>query len=317
MNKEIKGLTNNEVNLRLEKYGYNEISSVKKESFILKLIHIVCEPMFLLLIIAAIIYFLLGEPRDGLIMLIFVIGIIAIDVIQEWKTDKTLEALKNLSEPKVTVIRDGIKKEILSKELVPDDIMLIHEGVKVPADGRVIKCSGISIDESSLTGESVTVSKKEYQNIDKEEYFRDDCCYAGTLVTQGTATILVTSTGINTEYGKIGNNIASVKEEKTPLQKETDSLVKTCAVIAFILFILVALITFLNLTDHAIKDRLIESILSGITLAMAMIPEEFPVILTVFLSMGAWRLAKNHALVKKLAKVETLGGVSVLCVDKT
>lgn len=131
----------------------------KKENFFFKIIHIICEPMFLLLIIAATIYFILGEPRDGIIMLIFVIGIIMIDIIQEWKTDKTLSTLKNLSEPKVMVLRDGEKKEISSRELVPGDIMFIYEGVKIPADGYVIKCSGLRVDESSLTGESEGVWK--------------------------------------------------------------------------------------------------------------------------------------------------------------
>ena len=154
-----KGLTEEEVLELRKKYGTNEIISEKKENFFFKIIHIICEPMFLLLIIAATIYFILGEPRDGIIMLIFVIGIIMIDIIQEWKTDKTLSALKDLSEPKVTVLRDGEKKEILSKDLVPGDTMFIYEGVKIPADGYVVKCSGLRVDESSLTGESEGVWK--------------------------------------------------------------------------------------------------------------------------------------------------------------
>lgn len=311
-----KGLTNEEVKKLQEKYGKNELNSEKKEKFIVKVIHIICEPMFLLLILAATIYFILGEPRDGIIMLVFVIGIISIDVIQEWKTDKTLSALKDLSEPKIIVLRESQKIEIPSSELVPGDIMYIHEGIKIPADGYVIKCSGLKVDESSLTGESVNVWKttKEYTG---EDYWRDDYCYQGTLVTGGTGIIKVDKTGKNTEYGKIGTNINKVVQSKTPLQKQTDNLVKLCAIIAFILFILVGIFTYLNIGDHIFKDRIIESVLSGITIAMAMIPEEFPVVLTIFLSMGAWRLAKKNSLVKKLPSVETLGAVSVLCVDKT
>ncbi|MEG0379814.1 MAG: HAD-IC family P-type ATPase, partial [Eubacterium sp.] len=150
-----------------------------------------------------------------------------------------------------------------------------------------------------------------------EDYWRRDYCYAGTLVTQGTGTIEVDQTGANTEYGKIGTNVASVVEAPTPLQKQTGSLVKTCAGIAAVLMALVGVITWFNVGDIPFQSRLIESILSGITLAMAMIPEEFPVVLTVFLSMGAWRLAKKDSLVRKLPSVETLGAVSVLCVDKT
>ncbi len=318
-NQNLEGLTSEQAKKLQEQFGKNELATVKKQSFISKVIHIVLEPMFLLLIVASIIYFILGEPRDGVIMLIFVIGIISIEIIQEWKTDKTLNALKDLSAPHVIVIRDGKEQTILSEDLVPTDLMIINEGVKIPADGEVIKASDLCVDESSLTGESVGVWKVTVDNADKNntDYWRKDYCYAGTLVTQGSATILVDKIGSNTEYGKIGINVASAPDSPTPLEKQTNSIVKTCAIIAGILFILVTVITYFNIPDHKFTDRIIESILSGITLAMAMIPEEFPVILTVFLSMGAWRLAKKQSLVHKLSSVETLGAVSVLCVDKT
>jgi Ca2+-transporting ATPase len=274
--------------------------------------------MFLLLIVAAVIYFILGEPRDGAIMLMFVIGIISIDVIQEWKTDKTLNALKDLSAPHVKVIRDDKEIVIASANLVPGDLMMIYEGVKIPADGIVIKCNDLCVDESSLTGEAEGVWKVTTDNAkSSEDYWRKDYCYAGTLVTQGTAAVLVDKIGATTEYGKIGVNVASAPDENTPLQKQTGSLVKICATIAAVLFVLVGVFTYFNIPNHILGDRIIESILSGITLAMAMIPEEFPVILTVFLSMGAWRLAKKQSIVRKLPSVETLGAVSVLCVDKT
>jgi len=318
-NQNLEGLTSEQAKKLQEQFGKNELATVKKQSFISKVIHIVLEPMFLLLIVASIIYFILGEPRDGVIMLIFVIGIISIEIIQEWKTDKTLNALKDLSAPHVIVIRDGKEQTILSEDLVPTDLMIINEGVKIPADGEVIKASDLCVDESSLTGESVGVWKVTVDNADKNntDYWRKDYCYAGTLVTHGSAIIRVDKIGSNTEYGKIGINVASAPDSPTPLEKQTNSIVKTCAIIAGILFILVTVITYFNIPDHKFTDRIIESILSGITLAMAMIPEEFPVILTVFLSMGAWRLAKKQSLVHKLSSVETLGAVSVLCVDKT
>lgn len=312
------GLSFEEVKRRQLQYGKNELSPQKKENFFKKILHILCEPMFLLLIVAAVIYFILGEPRDGAIMLIFVVGIISIDVIQEWKTDKTLNALKDLSAPHIMVIRDGKEQQIPSADLVPGDLMMIHEGVKIPADGVVVRCADLCVDESSLTGEAEGVWKISTQNAQPtEDYWRRDYCYAGTLVTQGTAVVEVDKIGAQTEYGKIGLGVASAPQEDTPLQKQTGKLVKTCAVIAGVLFVLVAIFTWLNIPDHSFKDRLIESVLSGVTLAMAMIPEEFPVILTVFLSMGAWRLAKKKSLVRKLPSVETLGAVSVLCVDKT
>lgn len=312
------GLTTAEAKKLQEQYGKNELTPLKKESFLRKVFPIICEPMFLLLIVAAVIYFILGEPRDGAIMLIFVMGIISIDVIQEWKTDKTLNALKDLSAPHVTVIRDGKKSVIASADIVPGDLMMIYEGVKIPADGVVVKCNDLCVDESSLTGEAVGVWKVSAEDAEPtSDYWRRDYCYAGTLVTQGIATVLVDKIGATTEYGKIGANVASAPNEETPLQKQTGILVKMCAGIAAVLFVLVAVFTYFNISDHDFGDRIVESILSGVTLAMAMIPEEFPVILTVFLSMGAWRLAKKQSLVRKLPSVETLGAVSVLCVDKT
>ena len=312
------GLTTEQARKLQEKYGKNELTPQKKQSFIRKALRTVCEPMFLLLLVAATIYFFLGEPRDGAIMLIFVVGIIGIDIIQEWKTDRTLNALKDLSAPHVQVIRDGRQQTIESVNLVPGDLMMIAEGVKVPADGEILEANDLCIDESSLTGEAEGVWKV---TVDKAEpdtdYWRKDYCYAGTLVTQGSAIVQVGKIGTATEYGKIGANVAAASESPSPLQKQTGSLVKTCSLIAIVLFVLVCVFTYWNLPDHTLGARIIESILSGITLAMAMIPEEFPVILTVFLSMGAWRLAKRQSLVRKLPSVETLGAVSVLCVDKT
>lgn len=312
------GISSEEAKQLQEKYGRNELTTGKKESFLKKLVHILSEPMFLLLFVAAVIYFILGEARDGAVMLIFVIGIISIDVVQEWKTDKTLNALKDLSAPKITVLRDGREIMIASVDLVPGDLMMVYEGVKIPADGIVIKCNDLCVDESTLTGEAEGVWKINTATTSSTtEYWRKDYCYAGTLVTQGTGSILVDKIGLATEYGKIGMHVAMAPEEPTPLQKQTRSLVRLCAWIAVFLFLLVGLFTYFNIPDHAWGERIIESILSGITLAMAMIPEEFPVILTVFLSMGAWRLAKKNSLVRKLPSVETLGAVSVLCVDKT
>ncbi|MGM9657741.1 MAG: cation-translocating P-type ATPase [Eubacteriales bacterium] len=312
------GLTSQEAKRRQQQYGKNEPVPQKQENFFIKILRIVCEPMFLLLVAAAVIYFLLGEPGDGAVMLIFVIGVIGIDVIQERKTDRTLNALKDLAAPQVTVIRDGKKQQIAGADLVPGDIMLIHEGVKIPADGFVIRCADFCVDESSLTGESAGVWKIPAENADSSvDCRRAGYCFAGTLVIQGSAAVEVDRIGSDTEYGRIGSGIASAPKEYTPLQKQTVKLVKACAVIAVALSVLVGVFTWLSISGRNFGDRLVDSILSGVTLAMAMIPEEFPVILTVFLSMGAWRLAKKHSLVRRLPSVETLGAVSVLCVDKT
>lgn len=314
-----QGLTTLQAEELQAQFGKNELVPEKKDDFFHKVIKVISEPMFLLLIAAAAIYFILGEPKDGAIMLVFVIAIISIEVIQEWRTDKTLKALRDLSAPRITVFRDGIEKIINSSDLVPGDVMFIAEGVKIPADGSVLKASTLRIDESSLTGESEAVWKVtgDFNKEREDDYWRKDYCYAGTLVTQGTGTILVDKIGQNTEYGKIGKNVMAASDSPTPLQLQTGKLVRFSGMIAAVFFVLVSIVTFYNIPDHILTDRLIESALSGITLAMAMIPEEFPVILTVFLSMGAWRLAKKQSLVRRLASVETLGAVSVLCVDKT
>ena len=313
-----RGLTTTEAkNLQLQ-YEKNELSTQKKESFICKILHIISEPMFLLLLGAAVIYFIFGEPRDGAIMLIFVVAIISIDVAQEWKTDRTLNALKDLSSPQILVLRDGNEVMISSLDLVPGDWMMIQEGVKIPADGIILKSSDLCIDESSLTGEAEGVWKTATASTEvSSDYWRKDYCYAGTLVTQGSATVQVDKIGAATEYGKIGLHVSSALAQPTPLERQTRSLVKLCSGIAVFLFLLVTFITDLNAPELPLGDKIITSILSGITLAMAMIPEEFPVILAVFLSMGAWRLAKKQSLVRKLSAVETLGAISVLCVDKT
>lgn len=317
--KNLKGLTSEKAKELQGIYGKNELVAEKKENFFHKILHVITEPMFLLLIIASTIYFILGQAKDGAIMLIFVIGIISIESIQEWKTDKTLKALKDLSAPRIKVLRDDKEQIINSVNLVPKDIMFINEGIKIPADGFVLKSSTLCVDESSLTGEAEGVWKipTENKKTISNDYWRNDYCYAGTLVTQGTATILVDKIGSETEYGKIGQDVVSAPDNPTPLQKQTGKLVRLCAIIAAILFVFVTIITYFNISYQTISDRLVHSILSGVTLAMAMIPEEFPVILTVFLSMGAWRLAKKNSIARKLPSVETLGAISVLCVDKT
>ena len=175
-----QGLTASQVKDLQAQYGKNELTKQKKQNFLVKVFHIVSEPMFLLLLAAAVIYFVLGEARDGAIMLTFVLGIISIDVIQEWKTDRTLEALKDLSAPRASVIRDGTEMQIPSIDLVPGDLMLIAEGVKIPADGKILKASDLCVDESSLTGEAEGVWKvTSEQAVPSGDYWRRDYCYAG------------------------------------------------------------------------------------------------------------------------------------------
>ncbi len=307
-----KGLTTEEVKELQEKYGKNELVPEKKVTIFTKILGIFKEPMFLLLFCTATMYFILGEPRDGIIMLIFVSFMSSINLFQEWRTDRTLQALKDLSSPRVRVIRNENIENIESKELTVGDLMIIEEGEKISADGQILEMYDLGVDESTLTGESEVVWKSlSLTEEDEKAHWRKNFCYAGTMVTQGSAIVRVTNIGLKTEYGKIGQDVVSVPERPTPLEKQTRHLVKVSAAIGFLMFILVFLVTF----QH--NGNVIDSLLSGITLAMAMIPEEFPVILTVFLAMGAWRLANKNSLIRRMPSVETLGAVSVLCVDKT
>jgi Ca2+-transporting ATPase len=312
------GLTVEEVQKQQNQYGFNELAAQQKETFWHKIITIFKEPMFLLLAVTALLYFALGEPHDGLIMLGFVIFMSGINLFQEWRTDRTLQALKELSSPKVTVIRHGELLQLESRMVTVNDLMILEEGDKVSADGEIIEMFDLGIDESTLTGESEVVWKKIGSAEDETvPHWRKNCCYAGTVVTQGSAVVKVTAIGVNTEYGKIGTALIAVPQEATPLEKQTRKLIKISALIGLGLFVLVTLFSFLNFVRLTLAERVTHSILAGITLAMAMIPEEFPVILTVFLAMGAWRLAKKKSLMRRMPSVETLGAVSVLCVDKT
>lgn len=311
-NKILKGLSNEEVKKLRATYGFNELVKIKKTNPVRKFFSVFKEPMFLLLVGAATLYFILGEPKEAGIMLIFVIFVATITFVQEWKTEKTMNALKDLTSPDVTALRDGKKQVIKSSELVPSDIIFLSEGNRIPADCEVLEESNFSVDESSLTGESEPVYKVAAGNADStKDYWRKDHLYAGTLANFGKCTARVKSIGFDTEYGKIGKAISETKEEPTSLQKKVSHLVKSLAILAFFLCILVICFSYIYIGE------LIQSILAGISLAMAIIPEEFPVVLTVFLSLGAFRLAKKNTLIRKIPAVETLGSTTVLCVDKT
>lgn len=322
------GLTNSQVIQLQKQYGKNELRIEKKQSFLYCIIQSLFEPIFLLLITTSIIYFLVGDEREGVIMICFILMIICMDVIQEWKTDKTLHALKKLSKPKVNVKRDGKTTTITSSEIVPGDIIYVEEGCLVPADGYVLTSHDFCLDESLLTGESVSVWKTAINfqlkhNVEVEmlalhtQIPEENYCYAGTLVTQGNAVLFVHKIGSQTVYGQIGTRVASSTSKQSPIQKQMNDLTKSCTIIAMFLFLFVSIFTFFNLLNYSMGNRIIESLLAGIVLSLSMIPAEFPVILTVFLSMGAMRLTKKHGLIRRLNSVETLGAVSVICVDKT
>lgn len=313
--KKYVGLTREEVRKSREENGTNELEKKKKESVFQKVLHIFTAPMFLLLIITASIYFILGEVSDGIIMLCFVLFISGIEFFQEQKTDKALEALNTLSSLNIKVIRDGKVCLIDSKDIVVGDIVLLEEGDKIAADGLILECQGLEVNESALTGESEVVYKK--LKDESNNYFKLNQCYLGTDVTNGSAVIQVTAVGVHTEYGKIGKTLNAITKEKTPLEKQINQLIVVCTMISLIFFTAVMVINFIYNQGMLLHDRIIASILAGITVAMATIPEEIPVVLTVFLAMGAWGLARKKTLTRNMKAVETLGAVTVLCTDKT
>ncbi|HMA65546.1 MAG: cation-translocating P-type ATPase [Fibrobacterota bacterium] len=309
------GLSLNDVIKRQQENGFNELPSQGKRTGLDILIGVLKEPMFLLLIACGALYLISGEIQEALMLLGFVFVIIGITFYQERKTERALEALKDLSSPRAFVIRGGEKIRIPGREVVCGDIMLLSEGDRVPADCTLLHATNFSIDESLLTGESVPVRKisteDETSPIGKPGGDDLPFAFSGTLVVSGQAVGIVKSIGLNTELGKIGKALQSLTEERTPLQVQTGKVVKTFAIFGGILCALVIVIYWLT------RGNLLDGFLAGLALAMAMLPEEFPVVLTVFLALGAWRISKFRVLTRRVPAVETLGSASVLCVDKT
>ncbi len=303
-----QGLSTQEYEIALNKYGPNLRPAQKKPGAIKRLIGILSEPMILLLLIAALAYIVLGDYIDTVILLISIIPILIIEFIQERRTDKAIEALDKIVVDFCRVYRDGkiIKTEI--KKLVPGDLVYLGAGDKTPADGVLIDSSGLLVDESMLTGESVVVAKASTEDV--KNITDENKLFQGTLIAQGEGCLLVTDTGAATAYGKLGNLLEKIERLDTPLQKSIRKLVRGVAIIAIaVSFIAGVLIT--------LQSTWINGLLGATTLAMSLIPEEFPIVFSVFLIMGVWRMTKQKALIREMAMVETLGSATVICTDKT
>jgi Ca2+-transporting ATPase len=308
------GLSEIEAQRRLADDGYNELPSSGKRSLFLLAFDVVREPMFLLLVVCGAVYLLLGDVQEALMLLGFVFFVMGLTLYQERKTENALDALRDLSSPRGLVVRDGIEKRIAGREVVRGDLLIINEGDRVPADALLLSCLNLSVDESLLTGESLPVRKSDDATPDGDVHPGGDdlpFIYTGTLVIQGQGIARVTATGISTELGKIGKVLQSVEEEDTLLQKETGRWVHNLAFVGLSLCIMVFLFYSLTHGDW------LNGLLAGITLAMATLPEELPVVLTIFLAMGAWRISKKQVLTRRMPAIETLGSATVLCVDKT
>ena len=309
-----QGLTSLEAKEKLIREGPNRLPSSKPKNLLSIAFGVVREPMFILLVACGTLYLFLGQLREGLMLLGFVFVIMGIEFFQEKKTEKALDALKDMASPRALVIRDGIELRIAGFEVVTDDIIILQEGDRVPADATVLNSINLLADESLLTGEPVPVRKCDWDgNAKLIQPGGDDLpfVYSGSMIVQGNGLARVTSIGINTEIGKIGKALEGLKEEPTRLKIEMTSLVKKITLIAVVLCLLVIIgYTFTH-------GSLINGFLAGITLAMAILPEEFPVILTIFMALGAWRMSKKKVLTRKPSAIETLGSATVLCTDKT
>jgi Ca2+-transporting ATPase len=308
------GLSDEEAARRLLEEGPNELPSAKPRSLFAIAVEVFREPMFLLLVAGAAIYLLLGDLQEGLLLLAFVLVVIGITLHQERKTENALKALQDLSSPRARVIRGGQQHRIAGREVVRGDIIIVSEGDRIPADGLVRDASNLSVDESLLTGESAPVRKQPWRGgatAGRPGGDDEPFVYSSTLVVQGIAVMEAQSIGINTEIGKIGRSLQSLKVEKTSLQRQTARVVRTLAIIGTTLSAALAVIYALTVGNW------LEGLLAGVALAMALLPEEFPVILTIFLALGAWRLSRQQVLARRMPAVETLGSATVLCVDKT
>ncbi len=345
----LNGLSQAEASARLATEGANELPAAGQRQLLGIALDVLREPMFLLLLSAGAIYLLLGDVSDALMLLGFVCVVLGISIYQEYKTERVLEALRNLTSPRALVVRDGIAQRIAGREVVRGDILVLSEGDRVPADAELLECSSIAADESLLTGEAMAVRKlarneflAQLEDKTRRQQASDEASvinttrnergsqrsiaagldlkaggddqpyvYSGTLLVQGHGMARVLATGVHSEIGKIGKALQSVEIEATPLQHEISRLVRLLAVIG------VAFCLLLVLAYAYTHGDWLRGLLSGITLAMSILPEEYPLVLTVFMAMGAWRISRHQVLTRRVHTVEALGAATVLCVDKT
>ena len=300
---EFKGLTDEEVLLSRKKLGQNAFNFKKENEVVRDLKDLAKEPMIILLFFAALIYFASGKTGDGIFLSAAILIVSAISLFQESRSRNALQNLKDLSQPKCTVIRNGQTLTIKSEELVVGDYLIVEEGNSIPADGKIIQSNDFSVNESILTGESFAIFKDKL----KEDPF----IYSGTTVTTGLAIAIVSHIGNETKLGKIGKSLENIKEEKTPLELQINDFVKKMVFAGAIVFAIVWGINYFN------TYNVLDSFLKALTLAMSILPEEIPMAFTAFMALGAWRLMKMGVVVKQMKTVETLGSATVICTDKT
>ena len=299
----IKGLTKDEVIISREKYGENSLAFKTENGFINAIKQLAKDPMVILLLVAASIYFISGDIANGIFLASAIVLVVVISLYQDSRSHTALEKLKKNSSPRCKVIRDGQVEEIITEDLVIGDSLMVEEGTSISADGIISQSNDFSVNESILTGESFAV----FKDHSKEDNF----VYKGTTVASGLAIATISAIGNETRFGKIGKSLERIKEEKTPLERQIGNFVKKMAIAGAIVFLVFWAINFFHSYD------LLDSLLKALTLAMSILPEEIPVAFTTFMALGAWRLMKLGIVVKQMKTVETLGSATVICTDKT
>lgn len=312
----LRGLTEQEASSRLKRFGANDIHRPHSRTIFDIARATLKEPMFLLLLGAAATYLIVGDVGEGIFMLAGATVSFGLVIVQEARSERALQALRDLAEPKARVVRDGVTRTIAASQLVPGDVILVSEGHRVPADAILREGDVLEVDESTLSGESAPATKVASQRRADQASLRpgeseSPTLFASTLVVRGNGIAEVIRTGGETEVGKIGAELGSIVEAPTLVQRDVRRLITILGLVAVGFCAAVAVIYGL------LRDDWFGGAISGITLAISLIPEEFPVVLAIFMAMGAWRLAKSNVLVRRSAVIETLGAATLLCVDKT
>jgi Ca2+-transporting ATPase len=300
----ISGLTSGEAAARLARDGRNEIVPAARGSRLRRLLGPLADPMVLLLLVAAPTYLVIGDTTDAVVAFAALGPIAAVGWLLESRAERTLEELRKLSAPTATVVRDSVRMQVPTESLVVGDVLWLHEGDVVPADAAVLELTQLLVDESALTGESLPASKRSQAGD-------DGMVWAGTTVLSGRAVVRVAATGGSTRYGRIGVLVAGAKRPPTPLQRSLARLVRSLGIVAAVFC---AAVMGSELAHGAGWG---EAVIAGVSLAIAAIPEEFSMVYTLYLALGAWRLAQQKTLVRRLPAVETLGSTTVICTDKT
>lgn len=301
----VLGLSAPEAAARLERHGRNDwVHTPKSDSLATWLLRLIADPMVVLLAVAGTTYALLGDRFDAIVVAAALLPIFAVTAILEYRSDRALEMLNKAAPPRARVVRDGLERVIPASEVVPGDALVLREGDVVAADGNLLQVNRLLVDESSLTGESLPVEKAVSQNASGN-------VFAGTIVRSGYAIAQVILTGTETEYGRIGRKLGELHARKSPIERSIHRIVLQVGIGVVLACTLVVAVQRWH------GDAWATAIIAGVSLAMAAIPEELPMVYTLYLALGAWRLAKDDALVRHLSSVETLGSTTVICVDKT